>query len=166
MLAECGRCEGEPPGSTPHVFFPINSSTVAHGQDSPSNLQPAGPAASQSHVTCGRRASTFVWWRPGAAPPLGADTPPTPAATAEWPPRLEAVRVSVPPTIDGRLDDQAWQTPALPLGEWITYNPAYGEKLAQRTEVWVTYDEKHLYFAFRSGTRARQGQGQISAATS
>jgi len=84
-----------------------------------------------------------------AAPPLGADTPPPPAATAEWPPRLEAVRVAVPPTIDGRLDDQAWQTPALPMGEWITYNPAYGEKLAQKTEVWVTYDEKHLYFAFR-----------------
>lgn len=80
-----------------------------------------------------------------------ADEPPsagTPTAP-EWPPRLEAVRVSVPPTIDGRLDDQAWQTPALPLGEWITYNPAYGEKLAQRTEVWVTYDDKNLYFAFR-----------------
>jgi hypothetical protein len=79
-----------------------------------------------------------------------ADEPPagTPT-TPEWPPRLEAVRVSVPPAIDGRLDDQAWQTPALPLGEWITYNPGYGEKLPQRTEVWVAYDDKNLYFAFR-----------------
>ncbi|HVR70001.1 MAG TPA: DUF5916 domain-containing protein [Vicinamibacteria bacterium] len=71
------------------------------------------------------------------------------AAAPEWPPRLAAVRVSVAPSIDGRLDDQAWQTPPLPLGEWITYNPAYGEKLAQKTEVWAAYDDKNLYFAFR-----------------
>jgi hypothetical protein len=81
-----------------------------------------------------------------AAPSWAAE----PAKTAaEWPPRLLAVRVSVPPAIDGTLDDQAWQTRPQPLGEWITYNPAYGEQLPQRTEVWVAYDDKHLYFAFR-----------------
>ena len=82
------------------------------------------------------------------AGPLAANEPPAPAGP-DWPPRLEAVRVSVPPTVDGSLDDQAWQTAALPLGEWITYNPGYGEKLAQKTEVWVAYDDKNLYFAFR-----------------
>ena len=80
-----------------------------------------------------------------AARPSAAEAP---AATA-WPPRLEAVRVPAAPIIDGHLDDQAWQTPPLALGEWITYNPAYGETLAQETEVWVAYDDENLYFAFR-----------------
>jgi hypothetical protein len=72
----------------------------------------------------------------------------TVTADGEWPPRIEALRVSTPPVVDGRLDDQAWQAPPLPLGDWITYNPLNGEKLAQRTEVWLAYDEKSLYFAF------------------
>jgi hypothetical protein len=83
-----------------------------------------------------------------AATAVGADEPPA-AAPAEASPRIEGARISVPPTIDGTLDDQAWSSPPLSLGEWITYNPSYGEKLVQRTEVWVAYDDKHLYFAFR-----------------
>jgi hypothetical protein len=80
--------------------------------------------------------------------PLAADEPPA-AARTDGPPRIEGTRVSTPPIIDGRLDDQAWKSAPLPLGEWITYNPSYGEKLAQKTEVWVAYDDKNLYFAFR-----------------
>jgi hypothetical protein len=83
-----------------------------------------------------------------AATAVGADEPPA-AAPAEASPRIEGARISVPPTIEGTLDDQAWPAPPLSLGEWITYNPSYGEKLVQRTEVWVAYDDKHLYFAFR-----------------
>ncbi len=51
--------------------------------------------------------------------------------------------------IDGKLDDAAWQTPPLKLGTWITYNPLFGEQMAQQTEVWVAYDKQYLYFAFR-----------------
>jgi hypothetical protein len=70
-------------------------------------------------------------------------------AGRDWPPRLTARRLSEPPRIDGSLDDHAWKAAPQPLGEWITYNPAYGETLAQKTEVWVAYDDKYLYFAFR-----------------
>jgi hypothetical protein len=86
-----------------------------------------------------------------AAAPLRAQTPAadTGNGAREWPPRIEAVRVAEPPRIDGSLDDQAWQTAPQPLGEWITYNPAYGERLAQKTEVWVAYDDRSVYFAFR-----------------
>ncbi|UCE40598.1 MAG: carbohydrate binding family 9 domain-containing protein [Candidatus Aminicenantes bacterium] len=52
------------------------------------------------------------------------------------------------PTIDGNLDDKIWQN--LPLQEeFITYDPAYGEVLPQKTEVWMAYDNKNLYFAFK-----------------
>jgi uncharacterized protein DUF5916/cellulose/xylan binding protein with CBM9 domain len=73
---------------------------------------------------------------------------PAVAAPAEDRPRLEPRRVATPPTIDGRLDDEAWQGTTLPLTEWLTYNPLNGEKLTQQTEVRAAYDERYLYFAF------------------
>jgi hypothetical protein len=55
---------------------------------------------------------------------------------------------TAPPKIDGNLDDEIWKNP--PLREnFITYNPAYGEVLQQKTEVWMSYDKQNLYFAFK-----------------
>src|SRR5712691_9653660 len=62
--------------------------------------------------------------------------------------RIELSRAPKPPVIDGVLDDEAWQNPPLALGDWITYNPLNGEKLAQRTEVHAAYDDRYIYFAF------------------
>jgi hypothetical protein len=62
-------------------------------------------------------------------------------------PPLEMQLIGSPPTIDGNLDD--WKLEPLPLGEWLTYNPAYGDRMPQRTMVWMTYDRNNLYFAFR-----------------
>ncbi len=56
--------------------------------------------------------------------------------------------VSSPPKIDGVLDDPVWQEAPLELGEWLTYNPLYGDKMAQQTKVWISHDESNLYFAF------------------
>ena len=63
-------------------------------------------------------------------------------------PRLEPSRTTSPPSIDGVLDDAAWQGAPLPLTEWLTYNPLNGDKLPQRTEVRIVYDDKYIYFAF------------------
>src|SRR5213083_378910 len=57
-------------------------------------------------------------------------------------------RAAAPPKIDGILDDEAWQQTPLVLGDWISYNPLYGEKLIFQTEVRLVYDDKNLYFAF------------------
>src|SRR2546422_9838778 len=57
-------------------------------------------------------------------------------------------RASAPPKIDGILDDEAWQQAPLVLGDWISYNPLYGEKLEFQTEVRLIYDDRNLYFAF------------------
>ena len=63
--------------------------------------------------------------------------------------RIEPTRVSAAPVIDGRLDDDVWKGPPLPLSDWLTYNPLNGDKMAQRTEVHAAYDDRNLYFAFR-----------------
>ena len=61
---------------------------------------------------------------------------------------IDLTRTAEPPVVDGRLDDAAWKTPPLDLPEWVTYNPVRGQKLAQKTEVRITYDDSGLYFAF------------------
>ena len=75
------------------------------------------------------------------------------AAALEEQPRqalapIEIPRVAQAPAIDGRLDDAAWQTPPLPMGEWLAFQPAPGAKMEQATEVWAAYDDDALYFAF------------------
>jgi len=57
------------------------------------------------------------------------------------------LRIDGPPKIDGVLDDEAWQQPPLEK-DFITYYPGYGEKLSQKSSVWIAYDDKNLYFAF------------------
>ena len=51
--------------------------------------------------------------------------------------------------MDGSLDDEAWTVAPLPTGVWRSYNPLFGDEIAQKTTVWVTYDASALYFAFR-----------------
>ncbi len=63
-------------------------------------------------------------------------------------PQLEIPLVSEGPQVDGILDDPVWNRPPLPVGEWVSYNPLYGSKLPQQTQVWAVYDNAGLYFAF------------------
>jgi hypothetical protein len=53
--------------------------------------------------------------------------------------------------IDGVLDDEIWNQPALngTNQEFQTYNPMHGDTLPQKTRVWVSYDSRNLYFAFK-----------------
>jgi hypothetical protein len=72
-----------------------------------------------------------------------------PSVSAADRPRIEPVRVTAPPVIDGRLDDDVWQGTPLALSDWLTYNPLNGEKMAQQTQVLAAYDDRNIYFAFR-----------------
>jgi hypothetical protein len=69
-------------------------------------------------------------------------------AQTPLPADFRVARAAQPPRIDGQLDDAAWQAGALQLGEWLSYNPLRGESGSPRTDVFVTYDERNLYFAF------------------
>lgn len=59
-------------------------------------------------------------------------------------PFIEALRISVQPVIDGKLDEECWA-----LGKAITnftqVLPLEGESPSERTEVKFLYDENHLY---------------------
>ena len=54
-----------------------------------------------------------------------------------------------PPSIDGRLDDEAWKEGEW-AGDYIQQLPVEGGVASQKTELKVLYDDKHVYFAIRA----------------
>jgi hypothetical protein len=64
-------------------------------------------------------------------------------------PEFRATRTASPPVIDGTLSDEVWQLPPVPTGEFLSYNPLYGDVVPQKTTVWLSYDSDYLYFAFK-----------------
>jgi hypothetical protein len=73
------------------------------------------------------------------------------SAAAQTAPRqeIQARRATVPPRLDGLLDDDLWAGDPLPLDRWMSYNPLRGEPEQQKTSVWMGYDAEAIYFAFR-----------------
>jgi hypothetical protein len=80
---------------------------------------------------------------------IAATMPTTLLAQAANRADLRPVRIATPPKLDGILDDEAWSGDPLPLDGWMSYNPMRGEAAAEKTQVWIAYDDKALYFAFR-----------------
>ncbi len=68
----------------------------------------------------------------------------------KYPPRIyETVRLNgSPPTIDGRLDDEAW-TEGVWAGEWAQQIPTEGAPPSKPTELKILYDDRNVYVAFR-----------------
>jgi hypothetical protein len=60
-------------------------------------------------------------------------------------PTLTAVRASMPPAIDGRLDDEIWQTAAV-INTFVQQEPFEGLPASEQTEVRVAYDSEKVYF--------------------
>ena len=79
-----------------------------------------------------------------SAPRAGA------AQTDSKPRDLQARLVTTPPKVDGVLDDEAWAREPEALDPWMSYNPLRGEAEQQHTQVWVAYDSKAIYFAFKA----------------
>ncbi|NLC59369.1 MAG: hypothetical protein GX774_21230 [Armatimonadetes bacterium] len=52
---------------------------------------------------------------------------------------------ATPPTIDGHLDEECWQSAAQSTGFVLNERPVPAE---EQTTVYVTYDQRHLYVAF------------------
>jgi hypothetical protein len=61
---------------------------------------------------------------------------------------LVAPSTSVPPVIDGRLDEAVWQT-ALKFTDFKTFKPDFGKEPGQKTEAFFLYDAENFYIAFR-----------------
>ena len=62
---------------------------------------------------------------------------------------LQARLVTTPPKLDGVLDDEAWPASPRPSIPGCR-NPLRGQAEQQHTQVWVAYDSKAIYFAFKA----------------
>src|SRR5210317_449783 len=58
-------------------------------------------------------------------------------------PRTEAVRTHLPLTLDGVLDEAAWQE-AVPFGDFVQSMPDAGAPATEPTVVRVLYDDENL----------------------
>ena len=84
-------------------------------------------------------------------PAEGLRPRPANADGRKYPARVyETRRLSgAPPTIDGRLDDSAWQEGEW-AGDYTQQLPSEGAPPSQRTELKILYDAKYVYFAVRA----------------
>ena len=113
-----------------------------------------------------------------AGAPTEAQTPDTPVIDGPPPPQapdvisrdpagratVRAVRVVDALTIDGTLDETAYETVA-PFGGFIQTEPTAGAPATERTEAWVFFDDTNVYISAPSlecGARVRVG-GQRDA---
>ena len=71
--------------------------------------------------------------------------PEEPADPRLAPRTVQAVRADGPITIDGRLEEKVWQTPA--HSEFLQSDPVDGGQPTEKTDVWVAYDDSSLYVA-------------------
>jgi hypothetical protein len=62
-------------------------------------------------------------------------------------PRVTPTRTATPPAIDGNLDDAVWANAAY-INQFTQESPDEGAPATQNTEVWIAYDDDHIYFAF------------------
>ena len=91
----------------------------------------------------------------GAGGPAGTGARPSAAAAGLAPaaslgilagrPNVRAVRTAQPPQIDGNLDDAVWRQ-AIRITEFVQQSPVEGQPATEDTEVYVAYDDTHLYF--------------------
>jgi hypothetical protein len=60
-----------------------------------------------------------------------------------------ATRISFPPTINGNLDDEAWQSGTW-TGEFIQNQPYSGKPETQETEFKILFDDNNIYVAIKA----------------
>lgn len=81
-----------------------------------------------------------------SSPPITSHPPQT--VETNLPRQFQAVRVSVPPVIDGVLDDEVWRS-ANVITDFHQTRPGNGTPPSERTEVYVVYDDNALYIGAR-----------------
>ena len=64
-------------------------------------------------------------------------------------PVVRPVRVSTPPDVDGRLDDDAWAD-AVRITDFVQLQPLDGAPATESTEVYLAFDSTAIYFGFRA----------------
>jgi hypothetical protein len=107
-------------------------------------------------------------WAQARVPESGAATT-TSTREARVAPRAAAVRTAVPPTVDGRLDDAAWNEAPV-IDTFVQRDPDEGVPATETTEVRIAYDDEAIYIAARLHDRgevtSRLGRRDMATASS
>jgi hypothetical protein len=61
---------------------------------------------------------------------------------------VRAIKLTAPLVVDGKLDEDVYQREQ-PFGGLIQVVPRYGQPMTERSDVWVTYDDKFIYLTCR-----------------
>ncbi len=80
--------------------------------------------------------------------PAGAQTTSPVLVRDETGTVIRATRIAQPIDVDGRLDDDAYRE-VQPITDFIQQEPDEGLPSTERTEVWVLFDDEHIYFTCR-----------------
>jgi len=82
----------------------------------------------------------------GPPPPVLPDTV---SRDAQGRVTVRAVRLTAPLRIDGQLDEALYRT-VTPISDFIQLEPRPGAPATEKTEVWVAFDEDHVYVGVRA----------------
>ncbi|HSI88779.1 MAG TPA: hypothetical protein VK918_06965, partial [Pyrinomonadaceae bacterium] len=109
--------------------------------------QPANgtPAEADPPSTANPASSNVVEMKPVSAPPARAGKVVVP------PEKLRAInipKIESMITVDGRLNEEAWATAAV-FKDFYQTSPGNNIAPSRPTEVYMMYDEKHLYIGFK-----------------
>ena len=92
----------------------------------------------------------------GPLPPLAPDVV---TRDAEGRAAVRAVRVTQPMRIDGQLDEAVYRD-VPPMSDFIQMEPQAGAPATERTEVWLSFDDDHVYVSFRCWERSMERAGR------
>ena len=90
----------------------------------------------------------------GAQSAVVIDGPPAPIApavitrSATGQATIRAIKLAAPLKLDGILDEEVYKREA-PFGGLIQVSPDFGEPATERSDLWVTYDDKNIYVTCR-----------------
>jgi len=158
VAAQQGAGQNSPaPTPTPAASAPVDEK-----KNPPAQGQPIAPAA----VNPGTQPLSTVGTSAGAVTPERGTTPVTTPVSEASVPLLAARKGSValppekaapvriprverPPVIDGKLDDDAWRQAAV-FKDFYQINPGDNIAPSLPTEVYMAYDARTLYIAFRA----------------
>jgi hypothetical protein len=70
---------------------------------------------------------------------------------------VRAIRLTAPLVVDGRLDEDLYQHEQ-PFGGLLQVTPRYGQPATERTDLWISYDDRHIYVSCRCWDSAPPGE--------
>lgn len=127
------------------------SATQSPGSQAPPQPSPASPAPTPSPARMPTPPQSRTPAQSPTQPPPTRPTAPRTVPTTSV--RVRAMRSDAPITVDGRLDEQVWQT-APAAGDFLQVEPAPGEPATEQTELRLAYDSGALYVGVRLHDRA------------